>query len=33
MEEVRLHDPRKALDGMEDGLYFTERSQQRPEGT
>ena len=22
MEEVRLHDPRKALDGMEDGLYF-----------
>lgn len=22
MEEVRLHDPRMALDGMEDGLYF-----------
>ena len=22
MEEVRFHDPRKALDGMEDGLYF-----------
>ena len=22
MEEVRLHDTRKALDGMEDGLYF-----------
>ena len=22
MEEVRLHDPRKALDGIEDGLYF-----------
>ena len=22
MEEVRLHDPRMALDGKEDGLYF-----------
>ena len=22
MEEVRLHDPRGALDGREDGLYF-----------
>lgn len=22
MEDVRLHDPRRALDGMEDGLYF-----------
>ena len=22
MEEVRLHDPRMALDGLEDGLYF-----------
>ena len=22
MDEVRLHDPRMALDGMEDGLYF-----------
>ena len=22
MEEVRLHDPRMALDGMEDGVYF-----------
>ena len=22
MEEVRFHDPRMALDGMEDGLYF-----------
>ena len=22
MEEVRLHDPKKALDGREDGLYF-----------
>ena len=24
-EEVRLHDPRLALDGMEDGLYFYDR--------
>ena len=22
MDEVKLHDPRMALDGMEDGLYF-----------
>ena len=25
MEEVRLHDPRQALDGLEDGLYFYQR--------
>ena len=24
-EEVRLHDPREALDGREDGLYFYRR--------
>ena len=24
-EEVRLHDPREALDGKEDGLYFYRR--------
>ena len=31
MEEVRLHDPRKALDGMEDGLYFHSRGWKVPE--
>ena len=29
MEEVRLHDPRKALDGMEDGLYFLQKDYRR----
>lgn len=27
MDEVRTHDPYMALDGKEDGLYFTEGSQ------
>lgn len=29
MDEVKLHDPRMALDGMEDGLYFTGLSRNR----
>ena len=28
-EEVRLHDPREALDGKEDGLYFYRALQRR----
>lgn len=30
-EEVRLHDPFLALDGKEDGLFFTERSLKKAE--
>ena len=32
MEEVRLHEPRMALDGKEDGLYFYRKIIREAEG-